>query len=64
MDSREPEACLDFCHPQKDGSGWVAESCVLDVNVQLNFDVVKSYGSLARNRGDLVNHYVCGKEHG
>jgi hypothetical protein len=63
MDSRKTEACLDVCHPQKDGSGWVAESRVIDV-VQLNFDVAESYGSLARYRGDLDHHYVCGKEHG
>jgi hypothetical protein len=64
MDSRDTEACLDVCHHQKNGSSWVAESRVIDVNVQLNFDMAKSYGSLARYWGDLVHHYVCGKEHG
>jgi hypothetical protein len=40
------EACLDVCHPQKDGSGWDAESCVIDVDVQLNLTWPKVMGAL------------------
>jgi hypothetical protein len=60
MDSWETKACLDVGHSQKDGSGRMADSRVVDVNVQLNFDMAKSYGSLKRYRGDLVRHNIMG----
>jgi hypothetical protein len=60
MDSWETKACLDVGHSQKVGSRQMADSRVVDVNVQLNFDVAKSYGSLTRYRGDLVHHKVHG----
>jgi hypothetical protein len=63
MDSWETKACLDVGHSQKDGSGRMADLRVIDVNIQLNFDVAKSYGSLRRYRGDLVHYNSHGIKH-
>jgi hypothetical protein len=45
MDSWETEACLDVGHSQKDGSGWMADLHVVDVNVQLNLTWPKVMGA-------------------
>ncbi len=56
MNSGETKACLDVGHFQKDDNIWMADTRVVDVDIQLNFDVAESNGSLTSNWRDLVHH--------
>ncbi len=59
MASWVSETRLDVCQTKRNCCSWITNASVVDVHVDLAFDIAKRYWCFFGNWCDLVHHYIC-----